>query len=144
MAGMTDYLENKLVDHIFRATSFTMPSTLYVSLHTADPGETGATAEVSGNGYVRAQLNPSTTNWRNTQNSGTGASTGTAGATKNAVAVTWPTPTGAGWGTVTHFAIWDASTGGNCLVKGQLASGKTIDADDIVTAAIDALTVTFA
>jgi hypothetical protein len=142
MAAMTDYLENKLVDHIFRDTAFTMPAALYMSLHSSNPGETGAN-EISGNSYARAQLDPSVSNWKSTNGTTSGASSGTGGQTANAVAITFPTPTGS-WGTVTHFAIWDAGSSGNPLVYGELTIPKTIDQGDTVTFGVDALTVTFA
>ncbi len=31
--SMTDYLENKLADHIFRTTTYSQPAHLYLSLH---------------------------------------------------------------------------------------------------------------
>lgn len=143
MSQMSNYLENKLVDHIFRATSFTAPAALYVSLHTADPLDTGAGTEVSGNAYARAQLNPSTSNWANTQNSGTSASSGTGGQTSNKAIITFTTPT-ASWGTVTHFAVWDASTTGNMICYGALTVSKTINTSDVVTFPVDSLAVVFA
>lgn len=143
MSQMSNYLENKLVDHIFRATAFTMPAAMYVSLHTADPLDTGAGTEVSGNAYARAQLNPSTTNWTNTQASGSGASSGTGGLTQNNAIITFPTPSGT-WGTVTHFGVWDASSAGNLLVFGTLTVSKTINTSDVVTFPVASLSVTFA
>jgi hypothetical protein len=50
-------------------------------------------------------------------------------ATENTGAVTYPEAT-AGWGTVTHFAIFDAITGGNFLAHGTLAASKTIGSGD--------------
>ena len=32
MAGFTDYLEDKVLDHVFGGTSYTAPGTLYVGL----------------------------------------------------------------------------------------------------------------
>jgi hypothetical protein len=52
--SFSNYLENKLLDHAFRNTSYTPPSAVYVALSTADPGEDGSTiAEPSGNNYAR-------------------------------------------------------------------------------------------
>ena len=50
MSQMSDYLENKLVDHIFRATAYTAPATLYVALLTsaANDASTGATIAQAG------------------------------------------------------------------------------------------------
>lgn len=129
MSAKSDYLENKIIDHIFRATAFTAPSALYIALFTAAPSDSGGGTEVTGGSYARAQHDPSTTNWRNTQNSGTGASTGTGGATANAATVTFPTPS-ANWGLVTHFGVFDAPTAGNLLYHGPLSQSKTINNGD--------------
>lgn len=145
MSSMTDYLENKLVDHIFRGQTFTAPTNLYIALFTAAPSDAGGGTEVSGNGYARATVANSLANWAGTQSSGsTTASTGTGGVTSNNGVVTFATPTGAGWGTVTHMAIFDAVSGGNMLFQGALGASKTINAGDTVSYAAGTLTVTFA
>ena len=33
--SLSNYLENKILDHVFRNTSYTSPTTVYVSLHSA-------------------------------------------------------------------------------------------------------------
>lgn len=144
MSAMSNYLENQLVDHIFRARSFTAPSALYVALYTSDPTDADSGTEVSGGSYARAQLDPSDSNWENTQGNNTGASTGTTGHTQNSVAITFPAPT-ANWGTITHFAIRDASSSGNMIVYGSLAVSKTVNNGDAAPSfAIGDLDVTFA
>jgi hypothetical protein len=143
MAAMSDYLENKIIDHIFRATAYTMPAAIYMSLHTSNPLDAASGTEVSGNNYARAALAPSTSNWGNTQNSGTAASSGTGGQTLNKGIITFPIPSGS-WGTVTHFAIWDASSAGNMLFHGALTVSKTISTSDVVTFPVDTLSVTLA
>ena len=52
MAGtISDYLEDKLLDHVFENSAYTVPTTLYVALSTADPTDSGGSiAEPSGNG----------------------------------------------------------------------------------------------
>jgi hypothetical protein len=143
VGAFSNYLENKLIDHLFRAATFAKPAALHVSLHTTDPLEGGAGAEVSGGAYARAQLNPSDTNWTATQGGTSGNSSGTGGHTDNAVALTYPAPVGANWGVVTHFGIWDAPTGGNLLFLGALTTPKTInDGDAAPTFGIGALDVT--
>ena len=42
MAGFSDYLETKVLDHVFGGTSYTAPTTLYVALYTAAPTDTGS------------------------------------------------------------------------------------------------------
>lgn len=136
MSKMSDYLEVELRKHIFRTGSFTKPSALYVSLHTADPTDAANGAEVSGGSYARVQRDPLDANW-------TGASS-TNGVTDNAAAITFPSPT-ANWGTITHFGIWDASSGGNLLVHGALTTPKTVNNGDAAPSfATGALVITFA
>jgi hypothetical protein len=70
-----------------------------MSLHTAAPGLTGAN-EITGNAYARQAV-------------AFGASA--AGVVLNNSTPTFPAPTPSNWGTATHFALWDAVSGGNCL-----------------------------
>ena len=147
MSAMSNYLENKLVDHIFRGVSFTAPAALHVALFTAAPSDSGGGTEVSGGSYARAALSPSTTNWASTggATTTTNPSAGTGGATSNNSAITFPAPSGANWGVCTHFGIFDASTSGNLLVHGALTASKTInDGDAAPSFAISALVVTLA
>lgn len=133
MAAMSDYLENKLIDQIFRAQAFTFPGTLHVALLTAAPSDTGGGTEVSGGAYARVAVTNSLANWAGTQSAGsTVASSGTTGTTSNNGTITFATPT-ASWGTVTHFGIYDASTGGNLLFFGALTVSKTINIGDTVS-----------
>jgi hypothetical protein len=155
MASMSDTLENKLIDWFFRgqaiglngasAAAATGPTSLYVGLFTAAPSDTGGGTEVSGNAYARVTVASSLANWAGTQSAGsTSASSGTGGVTSNNGAVTFPTPTPSGWGIVTHFGIFDASSSGNLLFHAALGTSKTINAGDAVSFAAAALTVTVA
>jgi hypothetical protein len=131
MSAMTDYLENKLIDHIFRARSFTAPSQLWIALFTAAPSDAGGGTEVTGGSYARATPGVnSDTAWKATQG-GTpaAASSGTGGATSNPAALTFPTPS-ANWGNITHFAIMDAASGGNMLFQAALTAAKTVNNGD--------------
>ena len=42
MAAMSDYLENKLIDQIFRGQAYSFPSTLYIGLLTSAPTDAGS------------------------------------------------------------------------------------------------------
>jgi len=121
MGAKTDYLENKLIDHLFRGTPFTAPSTLYVALFTAAPGEAGGGTEVSGGSYARVGVANSATEWD--------APVGGNATTANTNAITFPAPT-ADWGQVTHWGIFDAATGGNLLIYAALNTPKTINNGD--------------
>lgn len=142
--SLTDYLENKLVDHIFRGQTFTAPATLYVSLHTSACSDSSAGTEVSGGSYARVAVTSSLANWAGTQSAGsTTASSGTGGQTSNNAAITFPAPT-ANWGTITHFGINDASTSGNMLICQALTTSKSVNNGDAAPSfSAGALTVTF-
>lgn len=146
MSAMSDYLENKLVDHLFRGRSFTAPTQVWLGLLTAAPSDSGGGTEVSGGNYARATPGAnSDTAWKATQG-GTpaAASSGTSGVTLNPAAITFNTPS-ANWGTVTHFGIYDAVSGGNLLFWGSLTASKTVNnGDPGPSFAIDALSITFA
>lgn len=146
MSAMSNYLENKLVDHIFRAQSFSGPATLYVALFTSAPSDSGGGTEVSGGNYARASVTSSLANWAGTQSAGsTTASSGTGGQTSNNGAITFNAPSGANWGTVTHFGIFDAASSGNLLFHGALTASKTInDGDAAPSFQAAQLAVTFA
>ena len=55
MAGFTDYLEDKIMKHVFTNTSFTSPTTLYAALYTVAPSDTGGGTEVSTSGTAYAR-----------------------------------------------------------------------------------------
>lgn len=128
MAEMSNYLENALINATLRATNFTAPTTVYVSLHTADPTDAGTGTEVSGGSYTRK--------------SATFAAPSN-GASATSADVTFDQAT-ASWGTITHIAIWDALTTGNMLYHTPLTTSKAIDTGDIFKIASGSLTVTLA
>ena len=118
MAAASNYLENKILDHVLTATAYTQPAR-YLALFTADPGEAGSfTSEVStsGTAYARQSV--------------TFAAASSGSSATNAT-VTFPTAT-ANWGTITHVAIVDGDTegAGNVLFYGAVTTSKTIETGD--------------
>lgn len=110
MTAFTDYSEAEIMKYLFTTeTMGTRPTTWFVALHTADPGEVGTTAEVSGSSYARQSATFTRTNNQ----------------VANTAAITFPAATTTGY-TVTHVSVWTASTSGTCLIKGPLASSKVI------------------
>ena len=67
-----------------------------VKLHTGAPGSSGTSNQVSGGAYSDATFTASASEW-----------TGTSGSVTNANAITFPDASGADWGTVSHFSLWD-------------------------------------
>ena len=129
MSAASDYLENKVLDHVLGGTSYTQP-TVYVGLWTADDGlESGTvTSEVSGGSYARQTA------------SFAAASSGSAATDAT---ITFPTAT-ASWGTITHIALMDAVSGGNVLFHGAVTTSKTIDSGDTFQISSGNLTITLA
>lgn len=114
MSGMTSYLQKKLLDHLTGVASYTFPSTLYLSLHTDDPTESGSHSNevsTSGTGYARVSLAGLI-----------GAADASSGRAQNSASITFGSPS-ASWGTITHLGIEDASSAGNMLfwVEGSAA-----------------------
>lgn len=119
----TNYLETNIVKHALGVTSFTMPTSLYLALHTADPTEVGNVSEVTGGSYAR-----------------------------QAIVFEFNTPAVENNGivrfddmpacTVTHFTIWDAVTSGNCLIYGSLTSSIVLGAGSSVELADNELSIT--
>ncbi len=136
MAGFSDYLEKKLLDHVFGGSAYTSPATLYFGLATATitDATTGTTVtEPSGGSYARVGVTNNTTNFP--------AASGTTATKKNGTVINFPEAT-ASWGKVTHFFIADAATGGNILAYAALDSSKTIDKGDLPRFNANALTIT--
>lgn len=131
--ALTDYLENKLIDHVFRNTAYVSPTVFGVALFTTACSDSAAGTEVAVGAYARGALAPSLTNWAGTQAAGsTIASSGTGGQTSNNAVISFPTPS-ASWGTVTHMGLFDAATAGNMLICQALTTSKTINTGDTVT-----------
>ena len=61
----------------------------------------------------------------------------------NSSAIEFPTA-GNSWGTITHFAILDASTSGNLLYHGALTASKSITTGDIFRVPSGDLDITLA
>jgi hypothetical protein len=128
MTAISNYLEDKWLRMLALKAAFTAPDT-YVSLHTADPTDAAGGAEVSGGSYARVQMKQDSATspyWTNpADDSGPQE-------IHNSGALTFPTAT-ASWGTVTHFGVWDAVSGGNLLYKGALTVAKTVTNGDTVS-----------
>ena len=132
MSAMSDYLENKIIDHILRGTPYTAPSgNVCIALFTTNPSNDngGSAVEVSGNNYIRANVAASLSGWTGTQGGSGAVSSGSSGFANNASAITFQAPTG-DWGVVRGFGMYDSFTGGNLLFYGALTIPKTINNGD--------------
>jgi hypothetical protein len=109
------YLRGEWMKYGFTTAAMgTRPTAWHVSLHTADPGGTGA-SEVSGSSYARVNA--------------TALLSRTGSQVTNTGPISFPTVTGSPY-TATHGGVWDASTVGNFLFSGALAVPKVLAVGD--------------
>lgn len=124
MAELSNYLENKLLDHVLRNQSFTSPTTVYVGLYTSDPGDGNTGTEVTGGSYARQILN---------------VTTATGGIVTSSADVTFPQAT-AQWGTISHIGLLDALSSGNLLMHTPLTTSRVVEVGDVLKIATGSLT----
>lgn len=116
MGRLSDSVANNLLDAIMAGAALTLPATLHVALSTTAPTNTGGNVtEPVGGGYARAAVTRNGTNFP--------AASGRT--IDNGVDITFPAPTG-NWGTVTHFALYSAASGGTFLGWGAFAVGVAV------------------
>jgi len=109
------------------------PGSLFISLHTADPGEAGtqATSEATYGSYARQAI----------ARSGAGF-TVVANAVSNAAAITFPAAS-SGSQTITHFGVGtDASGAGKLLYKGALTPSIAVSTGVSVNIPVGDLDIT--
>lgn len=123
------WARNKHLDHEFGAVVYVPAATHYIGLCTADPGLTGLN-ECTGNGYQRASYANTLANWPYA----------VSGAKANGVGIQFARATlgSSGWGTATHFGIWDAASGGNFVRGGALIDPLTLLATSVAILGGDA------
>jgi hypothetical protein len=123
---ITNYSANKILQALCgKASTLSLGQTAYVGLSTTAPTAVGGNVtEPSGNGYARVMLGYYNQNY--TQKMGNP----TNGAIENEEIIYYPEATGS-WGTITHFCIFDAQTGGNLLAYGALTTSITPTANTI-------------
>lgn len=122
MASMTDYLEDKIRDHVLRNVPYTSPPAVFLALSSSATTDAGAITEPVGGSYARVELvvDPG------------GAGTGSADNPDEVRFVNMPA------GTWTHGAIYDDDVGGNMLLHAALNAPKTTAlGDDLAFAAGD-------
>lgn len=127
MAGSkSNFLENKLLDHVLGGDEYKKPGTVYIALFTVAPNDAGGGTEVSGGGYARAAVVNNATNFPPASD----------GVKTNGTEIVFAEAT-ADWGTIVAFAIFDDATGGNMLYWGNLGVSKTVMAGDTAKFAVN-------
>lgn len=116
---LSAYARNLLLDWLLSAATATRPTAWYVSLHTGDPGTTGASEVLIATDadYTRKTVSFAVAA------SGQKASSTDVTHTADIAATTY---------NVTHIGIWDAATAGNFLLGGALAVPETVVASGTI------------
>lgn len=112
--SFSNAFETTVLTWAFTTSSATRPTAWHLALFTSDPAEDASGTEVSGGAYAR-QAATFTVSGNTASNSG---------------AIEYPTAT-AGYGTVSHVGVFDASSGGNLISYAALTTSKTIDTGDV-------------
>jgi hypothetical protein len=131
--NFNEFLRNAVLNYVFGGTAFTPAGTLYLGLSTTaitDAG-TGMT-EPTGGAYARVAITNNKTNFD--------TASGGDNTIGNATEISFAEAT-ASWGTITHFFIYSAATGGNIYISGALDAPKTVAAGDIARFSAGSLTV---
>lgn len=128
MSALSDYAENKVLDAIGGNATFTTPTNVYLGLSTGSMADDDSGTELSGSGYARVSVS-----------FGAAAS----GTMSNDAAIEFSAATGS-WGSVSHWALYDALTAGNQLLNGAFTTAKTIDSGDVLKIAVGDLDITAA
>jgi len=137
MSAASNYLENKVLDHVLTATSYTAPGTRYLALFTNTSGNAATNLEA---GTLTDEVSTSGTAYVRKTVSFASASGGTS--SSNAT-VTFDAAT-ASWGTITHIAVMDSLATGNVLFWGAVTTSKQIDSGDTFQVTSGNLTISLA
>lgn len=119
MSSFSDYLENAVLNHVFRNTALTSPTTVHLALYTVLPTDAGGGTQVTGAGYARQAIT-------------FGAPS--AGVITNTNTINF-TAAGGNYGAVVGVGIFDASTAGNLLAWDDITSATVNDGDTLQFAA---------
>ncbi len=118
MCSFSNYLANNILNHAFGKSDYSLPQ-VYVGLLSHEPDEDGTSvSEPNTPSYTRSVANASS--W----------DTAFEGAIENISNIIFPMACES-WGKITHFALFDAGSGGNMLAYGILSPSKTINSGDI-------------
>jgi hypothetical protein len=137
MSAASNYLENKVLDHVLTGTAYTQPAARYLALFTNTSTNAATNLEA---GTLTDEISTSATAYAREVVTFAAASSGSSAT--NAT-VTFDAAT-ANWGTITHVAVMDASTSGNVLFWGAVTTAKTIETGDTFQVTSGNLTVALA
>lgn len=113
-------IEREIQNRYFGAVVVAPPANLYFALFTALSADGATVTEVTGNGYSRVAVVNSLTNFPEVTTDDQ--------VKTNAIALEWPVPTPAGWGTVVGAGVYSALTGGTLILWSDLPVSQVVNA----------------
>lgn len=129
MPGLSNYAEEKLIDHQYRTAAWNPPGTGHIFLAAPDPDEAGAFNEISGGGYARVAITAIDANWTAPAIDGAVDGLGRQRykvSNTNAATFGAPNAPWIGSNPITHWGYADAASDGNKLFYAPLAASKII------------------
>lgn len=109
--SISNYAELKILDHLTGRAAWTAPTTVYIKLHTASPGEDGTS-------NAATEATRKSVSWN----------AAASGAISASATLSWTNVSTTE--TYSHWSAWDNSTAGNCLWYGALSSSAAVTAGD--------------
>lgn len=126
MANTSTYLQQARLNQELRGMVLIPPTNVYLALFSADPTDAGNPAnELTDAGYARIAMGTAT-GW-SAPAAATGGGQQSANLNQVSFGAVQTTPV-----TVTHWATFDAPTGGNMRYHGVLAQAKAMQLGDVL------------
>lgn len=126
MGTISDTLELELLDHVFNA-AYTPPTNVYLALFESDPTDAGSGTETAYTNYARQQCAFNAASGRSIVQSALETFPSNGGTTV----------------TITHWAIYSASTGGTFMAHGAFGTSKQVNNGNTPSVAASEISVTF-
>lgn len=137
MSAATTYTIENVLNALLRGGAFQAPTNVYIALHTGDPGDNGANEVTPAEwpSYVRLD----------SADGGTLAAAWSDPAVDNGESLNqiqriYPVFNGPAPLIVSHFSLWDAASGGNCLLGAALTTARQINSADVFVVDTEKLT----
>lgn len=116
---MSNYLEEKVANHVYGGAAFTQPTVFYLALYNTDPTDADTGAEITGGSYAATVFTPV-------------IGAGPDYIISNTADIVFPTAT-TDWDEINFVAIFDGSdtSTANMLDYGAITTSRTVLTDGV-------------
>ena len=129
MSQASNYLEEAILNYFFRNQAVAQPTTIYLALYINDPTDADTGTEVSGGGYSRKQVTFEAP-----------VQAGGKAVISNNTKIEFDIAT-TDWGSVTHWGIQTAASGGSLLCRGSFSRVENVQSGNRLTIEIGNLQI---